>query len=113
MEVVKIRTIDEYIRKYMINAIEGLLILAIVSVLGAEGYRRHEINQAAKELTPYVESVDRKQGLSLKDKLDFGKRANLPQWMINEMPKWGSEFSLSTYSLGQLERALKSYKNQR
>ena len=44
MEVVKIRTIDEYIRKYMINAIEGLLILAIVSVLGAEGYRRHEIN---------------------------------------------------------------------
>ena len=111
--MVKIRTIDEYIRKYMINAIEGLLMLAIVGIIGAEYYQRHKINQAAKELTPYVELVDGKKGMSITDKLDFGKRANLPQWMINEMPKWGSEFSLSTYSLGQLERALKSYKNQR
>ena len=51
--------------------------------------------------------------MSLEDKMDFGKRANLPEWMIKEIPEWGPDFSLSRYNLRQLETALKSYKNER
>ena len=107
------RPIHEYLDKYAIELMAGLVIVSAVGVISVVWSERNKINQVAKELTPYVQSADRKPGMSLEDKMDFGKRANLPEWMIKEIPEWGPDFSLSRYNLRQLETALKSYKNER
>ncbi len=60
------------------------------------------------ELMPYVENQDSLPGVSFSDQLDFAKRAGIPSSRVIE----GNGFRIGNYNLNELERALKSYKNQ-
>lgn len=51
--------------------------LAILGSLVALDYSVHRREGLARELRPYVEFADGEPGISLKDRLDFAKRADL------------------------------------
>lgn len=86
----------------------GLTILSGLIALDCNVHRREIL---AKELRPYVEAADDGSGISQSDRIDFARRANLPEWMLKEMYQSG-DFRLEYYLPSQLERALQSYKEE-